>query len=89
MGPHKKSWNAFTCTQGTVQRVIFVGVNFREKPEMAFRNNFRDSNIRALATRTCAHAQRGLRGVMNSDECVCDRFSMKERGTACVRELCG
>ena len=31
----------------TVQRVIFVGVNFREKPEMAFRNNFRDSNIRA------------------------------------------
>ena len=30
----------------TVQRVIFVGVNLREKPEMAFRNNFCDSNIR-------------------------------------------
>ena len=26
---------------------------------------------------------------MNANACVCDRFSIKEQGTACVRELCG
>ena len=33
-------------------------VNFREKPEMAFRNTFCDSSIRG-DSRTRAHVQRG------------------------------
>ena len=40
-----------------IVRVIFVGVNFCEKPQMAFRNKFRDSNI-CGDYGTCAHAQR-------------------------------
>ena len=35
-----------TFALNTVKRVIFMGVNSCEKPEMAFRNNFRCSKIR-------------------------------------------
>ena len=35
-----------------------MGVNFRKKPEMAFRNNFHDSNVGGDSG-TCMHVQLG------------------------------
>ena len=51
--------HAHTYTTHVLYSELFCGANFREKPEMAFRNNFRDAVIRGDSG-MCTHAQRGI-----------------------------
>ena len=57
---------------------------------MAFRNNFRDSNILGDSG-TCAHAQRGTMRMTYYELRPVHLQSIfhEEQGTASVRELCG